>query len=306
MGDHTGIEWTDATWNPLAGCEHASPGCDGCYAAREAAGRLSGHPVYAGLAVRNAGPTPHVVSAGRLWDGQARFTGEIRLLPERLDQPRRWRKPRRIFVNSMSDLFHPDVPEHFIRDVFATMADCPQHTFQVLTKRPQRMGTILRSPAFWFDVWADRPGRIPTYLPNVWIGSSIESDRYTFRADHLRRTPAAVRFVSAEPLLGPLPSLSLDGIGWLIAGGESGPQARPTHPDWVRDLRDRCIIGGTEFLFKQWGEWLPDDHVVQHAALPDGRLHEAAAADVWRAWRVGKKLAGRTLDGRTWDEYPDA
>ena len=265
----TKIEWTRAddgtrgkTWNPIVGCERVSPGCDNCYAARDSAGRLSHTPAYAGLTRRNEA-------------GVAEFTGEIRLLPERFDAPLRWQKPCRVFVNSMSDLFHPDAPVNFIAHVFGVMAAAPRHTFQVLTKRPQRMAEVV--PAICDQSFSEYGSRLDcsirkmwsegipvpgdmSYrwpLPNVWLGTSIESDRYTFRADHLRKTPASIRFVSAEPLLGPLPSLDLTGIDWLIAGGESGPQARPMHPDWVRDLRDRCVEAGVAFFLKQWGEWGP-------------------------------------------------
>lgn len=234
--------------------------------------------------------------------------------------PLRWRKPRRIFVNSMSDLFHPDVPYRFIRDVFDVMRCCdgsvdinghryPSHTFQVLTKRPQRMAEFARDRKLGYD-----PARPPR---NVWLGTSIESDRYTFRADHLRATPAAVRWLSLEPLLGPLPSLDLTGIDWVVVGGESGPGARPMHPDWVRDIRDRCVAAGVPFLFKQWGAWAP---VWEHRHDPDHR-HVVATSDTRRVIniagghgfngampvvmaRVGKTKAGRELDGRTWDEYP--
>ncbi|MEM9468463.1 MAG: phage Gp37/Gp68 family protein [Actinomycetota bacterium] len=240
----TGIEWTDATWNPLTGCAHVSPGCDGCYAAREAAGRLSGNHRYAGLAVRPEG------------GGLPRFTGEIRLHPDRVDQPLRWRKPRRVFVNSMSDLFHPDVPDEFIVEVFSIMQRAESHQFQVLTKRPQRMADLLSSD--WFRdelVGMPEEADIPSWpypFPNVWLGTSIESDRYAFRADHGRhRTPAAVRFISAEPLLGPLQSLDLTGIDWLIVGGESGPQARPMHPDWVRGLRRTDESSGSSAAMHQ-------------------------------------------------------
>lgn len=284
MGDGSGIEWTDATWNPLTGCEYASPGCLNCYAARQAAGRLKNQPAYAGLAVKPEGKP-------------AEFTGEIRLLPERLDQPIRWRRPRRIFVNSMSDLFHPDVPDDFVRAVFWTMAEAPQHQFQVLTKRPQRMAKLLVSYDFWASVWESRSGETPCDLPNVWLGTSIESDRYAFRADHVRATPAAVRWLSLEPLLGPLPSLNLEGIDWVVVGGESGPGARPIHPEWVREIRDRCIAAGVAFHFKQWGEWHPGgDPGERGTTVVDGTVRMA---------RVGKKAAGRVLDGRTWDEYPD-
>ena len=265
MSDRSRIEWTDATWSPIVGCKAVSSGCDHCYAAREASGRLSHLPAYAGLAENGV------------------FTGEVRLLPERLNQPLRWRKPRRIFVNSMSDLFHPDVPDGFVAEVFDVMVQAPQHTFQILTKRPQRMAR-----------WVLRSWRRPI-LPNVWLGTSIEEDRYTFRANYLRDTPAAVRFLSLEPLLGPLPSLDLTDIDWVIVGGESGPGARPMHASWVRDIRDRCVTAGIPFLFKQWGEWAPDC-----ARLNDGTWEDADESMT----RVGRKWAGRSLDGKVWDEYP--
>lgn len=247
------IEWTDATWNPAVGCEACSPGCDNCYAATVASRQMQ--PAHQGLTI------------GRKW------TGEVRLLPERLTEPLRWRKPRRVFVGSMTDLFHPDVPYRFVREVFNVMRSCPQHTFQVLTKRPQRMREFALERKLGFD---------PEHPPaNVWLGTSIESNTYAWRAEHLRLTPAAVRFISAEPLLGPFDQLYLAKIDWLIVGGESGQGARPMHPDWVRDLRDRCEGTPTAFFFKQWG------------------AHDEFGC------RVGKGKAGRTLDGRTWDEFPE-
>ncbi len=321
MGDRTGISWTEATWNPLVGCQHASPGCDGCYAAREAFGRLSGVPVYAGLAHRR---TP---------DELPRFTGEIRTLPERLDQPLRWRKPRRVFVNSMSDLFHPAVPNAFIEDAFAVMARAEQHTFQVLTKRPKRMAALSRSPGF-HDAVIDKAGGDlrPWPLPNVWLGTSVEDQAWADRRiPDLLSADAAVRFLSAEPLLGPIDltagAIVPDWIGgpgggsgarhplldWVIVGGESGPGARPMHPDWVRQIRDDCIAEGVAFHFKQWGEWRPCA-AAEYAGpgrhlfvAPDGR-HVPDAVDTPGArlvGRFGKKAAGRLLDGRTWDEYPE-
>lgn len=308
------IEWTDVTWNPVVGCAHVSPGCDNCYAAREASGRLRGTAAYAGLA-----------------EG-GRFSGEARCLPERLDQPLHWRKPRFVFVNSMSDLFHPDVPMDFILRVWSTMSRSPQHTFQVLTKRPQRMAKIVDAIAWKWEGDLDGGGEMP--LPGVWLGTSIENDRYTFRADHLRATPAAVRFLSLEPLLGPLPSLDLTGIDWVIVGGESGPRARPMHPDWARSIRDRCVDAGVPFFFKQWGEWEPvepvygedghDDVLIDdyedvaiesldRAGQVEMRLTKAGgtyghqpdpAGNPWWMARVGKKAAGRVLDGRTWGEMP--
>jgi protein gp37 len=203
-----------------------------------------------------------------------------------LTEPLRWRKPRRVFVGSMTDVGHARVPWAFLARMFAVMALAEQHTFQVLTKRPGRVAGMLADPAFQADVHqhaaalaaARRPGR-PTPagvwpLPNVWVGTSIESDAYCRRADALRRAPASVRFLSLEPLLGPLPSLRLDGIGWVIVGGESGPRHRPVDPDWVRSLQLRCAAEGVPFFFKQWGGRRPTD-------------------------------GGRLLDGRTWDEMPD-
>lgn len=234
------IEWTERTWNPIVGCSVASPGCDNCYAASVASRGLS--DAHRGLAVRGE------------------WTGEVRLFPERLNVPGTWKKPQRVFVCSMSDLFHPKVPDEFIVQVFTVMMMADRHDFQVLTKRPQRMASFIATHHF---------------LPkNVWLGTSIESDRYTWRADRLRETPAAVRFLSLEPLLGPLPSLDLTGIDWVIVGGESGPKCRPVDPGWVRDIRDQCIDAGVAFFFKQWGGRAP-------------------------------KVTGRELDGRTWSEYPE-
>lgn len=306
------IEWTDETWNPTVGCSRVSPGCDHCYAIGVAHRAMQ--PAHEGLTIKRKGePTD--------------WTGEVRLLPDRLDVPLRWRKPRRVFVDSMSDLFHRDVCSHFIGSVFRTMARCPQHTFQVLTKRPQRM-------CAWVN--ANNEITVPT-LPNVWLGTSIESDLYTWRADHLRATPAAVRFLSLEPLLGPLPSLDLTGIDWVIVGGESGPGSRPMHPTWVRDIRDRCTDAGVAFFFKQWGDWEQADraqatHLLAEYGVPKagGGRHEPSLIPIengtmkdpygpgsgvqdlvdrghpgWvRVRRVGKKRAGRELNGRTWDDMP--
>lgn len=246
----TGIEWTDETWNPTTGCDQVSPGCDNCYALTLAKRlKAMGQPRYQN-------------------DGDPRTSGPgfgLTLHPDKLGEPLRWRKPRRVFVNSMSDLFHPDVPADFICDVFDVMRQTPRHTYQVLTKRPQRMtGLVSAIYAGWDEV-----------LLNVWLGTSIENDRYTFRANHLRQTPAAVRFLSLEPLLGPLPSLNLDGIDWVIVGGESGAKARPMQADWVRDVRDQCQETGTAFFFKQWGGRTP-------------------------------KAGGAELDGRLWQEFPVA
>ena len=239
MSDKTAIEWTDATWNPVTGCSKVSPGCANCYAETLALTRLAGKTGYPGLPW-----TPENAAAN------------VMLRPDRLRLPLGWKTPRRVFVNSMSDLFHEIVPWEYIDQVFDVMERAPQHTFQVLTKRPERMRAIARL--------------VP---PNVWLGTSIENDRWTVRADHLRETPRATRFLSCEPLLGPLPSLDLTGIDWVIVGGESGPGHRPINPDWVRDLRDRSVSAGAAFFFKQWGG-------------------------------IRSKSGGRILDGRTWDEYP--
>ena len=234
MPQASSIEWTEATWNPVTGCSEVSPGCAHCYAKlfAERWRGIEGHPYEQGF--------------------------DLRLWPERLDAPLRWRKPRTIFVNSMSDLFHEDVPVSFIESVFETMEAAAWHTFQVLTKRHDRLEELA--------------GRF-RWPQNVWMGVTIENRRFVHRADALRSVPAAVRFVSAEPLLGPLEGLSLDGIDWLIAGGESGPRHRRVDANWLRELRDQCADEDVAFFFKQWGGHRP-------------------------------KSNGRRLDGQEWDEYP--
>ena len=230
------IEWTGVTWNPVTGCTKVSPGCARCYAERLARRlRAMGSPKYA-----------------------AGF--EVALHRETLDDPLRWRQPRLVFVNSMSDLFHDAVPDAFVEAVFRTMNAASRHTFQVLTKRPERAAAL---------------GRRLRWTANVWLGTSVETEPYLRRLEPLRQTPAAVKFLSLEPLLGPLPSLELDGVDWVIAGGESGPGARPLDPDWARAIRDKCARSGVPFFFKQWGG-------------------------------TQRKKAGRLLDGRTWDELPAA
>jgi len=231
----TTIGWTNETWNPVTGCSKVSPGCANCYAERLALTRLAGKPGYPGLPW-----TPENAAAN------------VVLHTDRLDLPLRWRKPRRVFVNSMSDLFHERVPRWFVREVWVRMAMCQEHTFQILTKRPERMvqvvptvqdlGLVKRVGLFSSDFWP---------LPNVWLGTSIENDRFVGRADALRDTPAAVRFVSAEPLLGPLPSLDLTGIDWLIVGGESGQGFRKMDPEWVRELVEQADAGGVSVFVKQ-------------------------------------------------------
>lgn len=245
----TSIEWTDATWNPVAGCAIITPGCTNCYAMRMAA-RLEAMGVdkYAGL-TRKSG-------------GRYIWTGRIALDEASLAVPARWRKPRKIFVNSMSDLFHPDVPTDFIARVWGAMAAAPQHSFQILTKRPERMREVLASIA-------------PIPLPHVWLGTSVEDGAVVARLDDLRSTPAAVRFVSFEPLIGSVAGADLTAIDWAIVGGESGPRSRPMLEEWVDEIYDLCGDAGTAFFFKQWG----------------GR---------------NKKAAGRDFRGRTFDEMPQA
>jgi protein gp37 len=230
-------------------------------------------------------------------DGDARTSGPgfgLTVHADQLDVPRRWAAPRVIFVNSMSDLFHKSVPSKFIRDVFAVMEETPRHTYQVLTKRPQRVARLAPS--------------LP-WPPNVWMGVTVESDRYVFRADHLRLVPAAVRFISAEPLLGPLDNLELTGIDWVIGGGESGAGARPMHPEWVRGLRDRCVESKVKFFFKQWGAWRPDATDASSPVSFAGEVLESmpalavpGAPVLMR--KMAKAQAGRLIDGRTWDELP--
>jgi len=286
MSASTTIEWTrdptggvGATWNPVTGCSKISPGCAHCYAET--------------LAERFRGVPGHPYAQGF----------DLRLWRDRLALPLSWRRPRLVFVNSMSDLFHPGVPDDFIADVFDVMVEAQQHRFQVLTKRHERLSAMA-------------PG-LP-WPTNVWMGVSIENRRFVHRADALRQVPAAVRFISAEPLLGPLNGLDLDGIDWLIVGGESGRRARPMHPAWARQLRDRCRERNVAFFFKQWGAHVPDDQLDEPVAgtlaiidvggrsrsrLPSPGVPGAQFA---RLRRVGKGRAGRLLDGRTWDEYPQA
>lgn len=381
MADGTGIEWTDATWNPIRGCSRVSEGCRHCYAETVAA-RFSGRgQPYEGLARFVDRP-----------DGssEARWTGKVRLVEEALTLPLRWRRPRRIFVNSMSDLFHEKVPDEWIDRIFAVMALSPNHTFQILTKRPERMR------AYFAETWQPAPARdfiiggekitIPAEtrpgdrwdqveraideltadklfeqdrfwtsdgeligrpawprqpMPNVWLGVSIE-DQVTAdaRIPILLKTPAAVRFVSAEPLLGMVDlvraggatnvhhhpdndlsneatrgaigaivraatrSIGVPMLDWVIVGGESGPRARLMHPEWASLLRYQCEGSGIPFFFKQWGEWVPRRAL---GYLPPGIDIDRFDYDGMNdAWRVGKKIAGRVLDGRTHDAFPAA
>jgi len=240
MSSTSSIEWTDATWNPVTGCSKVSPGCAHCYAETfaERFRGVPGHPYEQGF--------------------------DLKLWPQRLELPLTWKRPRMIFVNSMSDLFHDDVPDAFIQKVFDAMGRADWHTFQVLTKRPERAAAM--------------SARLP-WRANIWMGTSVENQRFTARIESLRSTAAHVKFLSCEPLLGPL-KLKLRHIDWVIVGGESGPGARPMRADWARSIRDQCVKSGVPFFFKQWG------------------AHDEAGI------RVGKKHAGRVLDGRTWDGMP--
>ena len=243
MAENSGIEWTDTTWNPVTGCTRASVGCDNCYAVAMTR-RLAamGSAKYTGL----------------INEGKAHFNGEVKLHTELLNVPLEWNKPRMVFVNSMSDLFHSRVPDSFITDVFRTMQAASWHWFQVLTKRAERL--------------VDLSARID-WPNNVWMGVSVENRDFVGRISLLRETAAKVKFLSLEPLLGPLPHIDLRGIDWVIVGGESGPRARPLRKEWVTEIRDQCLESDVPFFFKQWG----------------GR---------------DKKAAGRELEGVTWDEFP--
>ncbi|MFF8467449.1 DUF5131 family protein [Streptomyces griseus] len=244
MSDRSAIEWTEATWNPTTGCDRVTPGCDNCYALTLSRRlKLMGASKYQN-------------------DGDPRTSGPgfgLTIHPDALDVPLQWKAPRMVFVNSMSDLFHARVPLDFVRQVFEVIASTPQHTYQLLTKRSLRLRRI-----------ADRLD----WPPNLWMGASVENRDQLDRVDDLRTVPAAVRFLSCEPLLGPLNGLNLDGIGWVIAGGESGPGHRPVEEEWLIDIRDLCSAAGVPFFFKQWGGRTP-------------------------------KAGGRELEGQIWSEMPE-
>lgn len=361
MAESSAIEWTDATWNPITGCTLVSEGCRHCYAARLAGTRMKNHPTRQGLARQNRA-------------GEFKFTGEVRFNEGWLDQPLRWKRPRRIFVCAHGDLFHESVPDEWIDRVFAVMALAPQHTFQVLTKRPERArryfsavsagdgGALAAQSRIQLAVGSEHGAeqlegwRWP--LPNVWLGTSVEDQAAADkRIPELLATPAAVRFISAEPLLGPIDLLRFGmavhhhpgndvsdpavqalvravrkkfaaergkgTLDWVIVGGESGPQARPMDPEWVRSLRDQCGPAGVPFFFKQWGAWAP----AENATGPSAPIERGAWANgdgSWRfrdvsrresegmradeapdLWRLGKKAAGRLLDGVTHSAMPE-
>jgi len=236
MASNSHIEWTDATWNPVTGCTKISPGCKHCYAER--------------------------LSKRLKAMGQSNYRNgfKVTLQPQMLELPLRWKSPKRIFVNSMSDLFHESVPTDYVNQVFDVMGRADWHQYQVLTKRSKRLLELSKKLK---------------WVPQIWMGVSVENEEYTNRIDDLRRSGAQVKFLSLEPLLGPLRRLNLKNIDWAIVGGESGPGARPIDPQWVTEIRDQCVVAGVPFFFKQWGG-------------------------------VQKKKTGRTLEGRTWDEMPDA
>ena len=276
------IEWCDRTWNPVTGCTKISPGCANCYAERISK-RLAGRCGY---------------------PEDDPFT--VTFHPERLDEPLKWRKPSRVFVCSMSDIFHDKVEPIQLGLILNTIKKCPQHTFMILTKRPEIMKDHFYSPMLnhFFG------------LKNLWLGVTAENqEQANKRIPVLLQIPAAVRFVSVEPMLSPV-DISLwfvsgymepphdDVLNLVICGGESGPGARPLHPDWARSLRDQCQGAGVPFLFKQWGEWLPQKEWLEQETNPDAERNWVRV-DGRRMYRVGKKSAGRLLDGRTWDEYPE-
>lgn len=354
MSAATKIEWATKVWNPLRGCSKVSDGCRNCYAIRQA------H--------RFGGPGMPYEGLTQVGPGGPNWTGKIRLVPDVLDDPLRWRKPERVFVNSMSDLFHSEVPFDFIDKVFAVMALAPQHKFQILTKRPERMRDYMNAAdrdeaigheaMYLYEKFGGRgdcslaaglihgPDKVSNHpaipshpkawpLPNVWLGVSVENQKAADeRVPPLIDTPAAVRFLSCEPLLGPLDLGSylilpmpitdewgelvdvgsVRWIDWVIVGGESGPGARPMHPEWARSLRDQCQAAGVAYFFKQWGAWSPNDIGLgtKGFVARDGRWgsgcpieRETDYIDLVNVWRVGKIAAGRLLDGREWSEFPE-
>lgn len=328
MAEHSKIEWTEATWNPVTGCTKVSPGCAHCYAERIHDARHAAYRAGKKVPAQYATPFEKVV-----------------LHPDRLELPRHWRKPRLIFVNSMSDLFHEDVPDKFIAKVFQTMHFSPQHTFQVLTKRPRRMAKWLKRCGNGGGLgWMTHNGTEPAKayrgtgiivglaknwpLPNVWLGVSVENQRMADqRIPLLLQAEAARSFVSVEPLLDivnlekwlPIYPLRMPEedmpphLSWAIVGGESGPEARPMHPGWARALRDQCVEAGVPFFFKQWGGWIPIQYISQDKkpllkiSLAKDDLQERIVGEGEQAVnmvRVGKKKAGRLLDGREWNQMP--
>lgn len=367
MGDKTKIEWADATWNPVTGCSKISAGCDRCYIDRSPPFRIEGRafrvecPDCDGLGVcvacRNSDMSGGCPAAGgccRTCEGTGGVRSDaigattgVRLHPDRLDQPLRWRRPRKVFVCSLADLFHDEVPDSYIASVFAVMASSPAHTFQVLTKRPARLRSLLSRSTWPGEVMAaaeamgldgQRVAAATWPLPNVWIGVTVENQEWArLRIPILLETPAAVRFLSVEPMVGAVdlepwlnPAAAPPGSGgqenrgregtpgapgrcgidWVICGGESGTGARPMDPAWAATLRDQCAAAGVAYLFKQWGEWAPAgtgvgqlgekrQYIGESFSVPGSDVPVRQVVE-----RVGKRAAGRDLQGRTWDEYP--
>lgn len=309
MGDNTKIEWTDATWNPITGCDIESPGCTHCYAMTLAGTRLRNHPSRAGLTKRAA-------NGAYVWNGEVRFNKEW------IDQPVRWQRPRMVFVVAHGDLFHKAVPDEWIDDVFAIMALANWHTYQILTKRSARMaeymaelyaGRMYEIAEKWREAGFNAQSTIMKSfadgLPHCWLGVSAEDQKhFDKRVKHLMEIPASVRWVSAEPLLGPiLAGDALKSLSWIVCGGESGTRARPMHSDWVRSLRDECVTSVVPFLFKQWGTFIPADQPESRNFVYDNDRCEHVwdeSSSTGYSIRVGKKAAGRLLDGRTWDQFP--
>lgn len=338
------IEWTDRTWNPLAGCSIVSKACDNCYAMKMA------------FRLEHMGQEKYKGTTRKTESGRIIWTGNINSDDKALLEPLKWKKPHRVFVNSMSDMFHEKVPFQFIDKVFAVMALTPHITYQILTKRPERMKEYLNQifkkegnylPVYWQKAAASfgqtlNWNNIKFPLPNVWLGTSVENQKAANeRIPHLLKCPAAVRFLSCEPLLGPIQlrgtnwgkileansedsfadflggrqlvqkengSFSAMWIGkihWVIVGGESGPGARPMHPDWVRSLRDQCQAAGVPFFFKQWGAWLPMDHLVENQYW-DSKKSSTIGTGISTnsVFKIGKKAAGRLLDAREWNGMP--
>ncbi len=309
MSDKSAIEWLKggATWNVLGGCSKCSPGCQGCYAERMTH-RLAHNPAtpqYAGLT-----------------GAQGRWTGEIRLFPGKSQEPRKWKKPRRVFVQSMGDLFHEKVPVGWITHVLDTIQACPQHTFIMLTKRPENMRKAL------YGVWDQGRGHTWQYqeeshvIPNLWLGVTTCTPDEKWKIDRLRDIPAAVRFLSLEPLLGDMGALDLTGISWVIVGGETGPGARPMHPYWASSVKNQCRDAGVPFFFKGWGayehlRYYGGDDQVREDAL--SKPHQLLTSDgvLWTAKnaqpppgtyiikRSRKKDELRLLDGQVWEQFPE-
>ncbi|MEO3386053.1 phage Gp37/Gp68 family protein [Mesorhizobium sp. CAU 1741] len=343
MAETSTIEWTDATWNPITGCSIVSPGCTNCYAMKLAGTRLKHHPSREGLTIVPKARGAEGGTPDRDRKKSPVWNGKVRLNTDWLDQPLRWKRPRMIFVCAHGDLFHESVPDEWILDVFTVMAAAPQHTFQVLTKRGERMHDFVSRPDLLEDIyanWYTFSGSAPEVwswpLHNVWLGCSAEDQkRYDERRYWLDHTPAAVKFWSIEPMLGPI-DMKIEFVkpDWVIVGGESGDGARPMHTDWARSLRDQCASSGVPFFFKQWGEYLPVGQVLPGfgrvhggTAVVPGRmkLHYggtptqppqhlyadrgvdvAATPDGALTFGVGKKAAGRLLDGVEHNGMPEA